>query len=340
MLLPEWHRQWGILMAWPHAETDWQASLTEAEACYAEIAGAVLARQNLLLLCQSPEHSDHIRGLLARRGITDHQRLHLLIRPYNDTWARDFGPLATTDGDKLELLDFRFNGWGDKFPADRDNQLNRSIPWAVPLKGHELVLEGGSLESDGRGRILTTRQCLLNPNRNPHLDESGIARALCEAFGAHEIWWLSHGHLEGDDTDAHIDTLARFCSPGQIAYVQCEDRDDVHYPALSAMQKELEQLAEIHDLELIPLPLPAPQYDSQGQRLPATHANFLIINGAVLVPVYNDPADKVALRRLATAFPDREIVGIDCRALIGQHGSLHCVTMQLPEGTMDQRLSG
>ena len=330
-LLPEWHPQWGVMLAWPHPDTDWARLLTAAESTYTDIARAVLAREHLLVLCRDEAHGAHIRQRLAEAG-ADLTRLHLHALPYNDTWARDFGPIAVTRDGSTRLLDFTFNGWGGKFAADQANAVNGRLTWSVPRESVDLVLEGGSIDTDGEGVLLTTRHCLLNPNRNPHLDEATISARLKEALGVHDIWWLSEGHLEGDDTDAHVDTLARFCDARTIAYVQCNDPDDSHYPALQAMQAELEALADRHGLTLVPLPMAIAQYDEDGERLPATYANFLIINDAVLMPTYACKTDAEALERLQGAFPRHEVIGIDCRPLIAQHGSLHCVTMQLPEG--------
>ena len=200
-----------------------------------------------------------------------------------------------------------------------------------------MVLEGGAIETDGQGTLLTTEACLLNHNRNPRLDRAAIEMKLREDFGVERILWLSHGHLEGDDTDSHIDTLARFCDPQTIAYVRCDDPEDSHYPSLAAMEEQLKTLrqADGSPYRLIALPWPRPCFDpDDGHRLPATYANFLIINGAVLVPTYADAADAEALATLAEAFPGRDIVPIDCRSVIRQHGSLHCLTMQLPRGTL------
>lgn len=343
-LLPEWHPQWGVMIAWPHDGTDWAPILDAAERTYVALASAVLAHEQLLVLCRDSAHETHIRALLTEQG-ADVSGLHMRAVPYNDTWARDFGPItvahteagpggssAPVEDGELVLLDFRFNGWGEKFAADADDAVNARLDWRAPLQAVDLILEGGAIDTDGRGNLLTTRQCLLNPNRNPHLDQAGIEQQLRAALGVHNIWWLSHGHLEGDDTDAHIDTLARFCDADTIAYVQCTDRTDSHYPALHAMEQELKTLAAQENLQLVPLPMTPPLFDDDGERMPATYANFLIINGAVLVPTYHCETDEEALRRLASVFPRHNVIGIDCRALIAQHGSLHCVTMQLPEG--------
>lgn len=329
--LPEWAPQWGVMIAWPHADTDWAPILSAAEDCYCALAGAILARESLLVLCRDETHGEHIREKL-RAQRCDLARLHLRVCPYNDTWARDFGPLAITQDAALKLLDFTFNGWGGKFDASLDNAVNKTLDWGVPCESVPLVLEGGSVESDGNGRILTTSQCLLNPNRNARLDRAQVEESLHAAFGSHTILWLEHGHLEGDDTDAHVDTLARFCDADTVAYVSCADSNDSHYEALQAMERELQTLARQHNLKLVPLPMAEPCFDTDGVRLPATYANFLIVNGAVLVPAYECASDSLALKQMTEAFPQHEVIGVPCLPLIQQHGSLHCVTMQLPEG--------
>jgi agmatine deiminase len=199
-----------------------------------------------------------------------------------------------------------------------------------------LILEGGSIESDGKGTILTTAECLLNPNRNPHLSRQEIEEELLSLLGAEEVLWLENGYLAGDDTDSHIDTLARFAPDDTILYVACDDPDDEHFESLKAMREELETFRTRDDkpYRLLPLPWPQARHDENGQRLPATYANFLVINGAVLVPTYDDPSDATALKIIAKAFPGRKIIGIDCLPLIEQHGSLHCVTMQMPKGVL------
>jgi agmatine/peptidylarginine deiminase len=328
-LLPEWHPQWGVMIAWPHPSTDWAYLLERAEATYTALAHAILARENLLVLCRDDAHEQHIRASL---GAVNASRLHIRQLPYNDTWARDFGPLCVIRNGNLVLKDFTFNGWGGKFEASLDNATSASLDWSVPLESVPLVLEGGSVEINSRGQLLTTRYCLMNPNRNPTMDQAAIEAALRQQLGVSEFWWLNHGDLEGDDTDAHIDTLARFCDDNTIAYVQCEDPSDSHYDELQRMEQELTALAAKHQLTLVPLPLPPAQFDDEGQRLPVTYANFLIINGAVLLPVYGCNTDAVAVARMKQAFPTHDIVPINCLSLTWQHGSLHCVTMQLPEG--------
>ena len=269
----------------------------------------------------------------------------------NDTWARDHGfitvveesPLKTknselkTKNSKLKtknsklLLDFCFNGWGEKFEATLDNEINRQLYEQGIVEGEyedhlDFVLEGGSIESDGRGTIFTTECCLMAPHRNQPLSKQEIEDRLKLWLGAERIVWLQHGSLIGDDTDGHIDTLVRICPDDTLLYTGGDD----DHPDLALMEEELKALKTLdgRPYRLLRLPLPHPIYDD-GDRLPATYANYLVINGAVLVPTYAQPdLDAEALRTIGKAFPDREIVGIDCRPVIRQHGSLHCCTMQ------------
>jgi agmatine deiminase len=335
----EWEAQDGVLLAWPHEKSDWAPYLLEAEAVFANIVAAVTRYQKAVVVVPPGLISAATSRLKAANA--DLQRILFFELPTNDTWARDFGPLCIEDNGRPILLDYGFNGWGLKFPADLDNRINQrlhargafgSLQMVVP----GLILEGGSVESDGCGTLLTTAQCLLSPNRNPHLARADIEKALTGQLGGDRVLWLEHGALVGDDTDSHIDTLARLCPEDTILHVHCDDPEDEHHASLSAMAKELAAFRTRNGdpYRLIPLPWPRAIHDRQGDRLPATYANYLVINGAVLVPTYNDPRDAEALAVVASAFPGREILGIDCSTLILQHGSLHCVTMQLPKGVL------
>ena len=327
----EWQTQSYIQLTWPHAGTDWNYMLEEVEECYLNIAREIVSRQPLLLV--APQYPK------ALENIEHKHRIHFVNCPTNDTWARDhaFISLQQTDASPL-LLDFCFNGWGMKFAACKDNLINTHIFKEGLLNGHYIncrnfVLEGGSIESDGKGTLLTTSTCLLAPNRNDTMCRADIENYLKERFNLLQVLWLDYGYLAGDDTDSHIDTLARLCPNDTIAYVQCTDKNDEHYGALLSMEEQLKTFRTLdgNSYRLLPLPMPAPIYDEEGQRLPATYANFLIMNHAVLYPTYAQPEhDLQAAEVLKQAFPDREIVGIDCRALIKQHGSLHCITMQYP----------
>lgn len=329
------------MLTWPHAGTDWASCLPEVTPVFEAIAHAVLARQNLLVSCEDGSQVERLRRLL------DHWieagslpgRARVIQAPADDTWARDHGPITVEEGGRALVLDFAFNAWGGKFPWEKDNALNDYLSrqqafGPTPIQAVGMILEGGSVETDGEGTLLTTRSCLLAPTRNPGLDEAGVEARLNELLGVDRFLWLDNGYLAGDDTDSHIDTLARFCSPQRICYVRCDDPSDEHYPALKAMENELRAFRQRNGTpyELVPLPWPEAIHDDEGERLPATYANFLIINGAVLLPVYRAPQDTAAIAALEKCFPDHEVVPVDCRALIAQHGSLHCVTMQLPEG--------
>jgi agmatine/peptidylarginine deiminase len=273
------------------------------------------------------------------------ERLHLFPLPSNDAWARDHGPITVLKDGRLTLLDFIFNGWGGKYPHGYDNELTPKLHLLgafdeTPLENIDLVMEGGSIEVDGEGTLLTTESCLLNSNRNPRFTRTEIEQLMRKYLGVDHILWLKHGAIDGDDTDGHIDTLARLCDPHTIAYQACADRMDLHYGDLKTMEDELKALRRKDGsaFHLVPLPWPKAVYDQTGRRLPATYANFLIINGAVLLPTYNDAADEVALHALKGCFPGREIVPVMCRSLIYQYGSLHCVTMQLPQGVVPQKV--
>ena len=323
----EWEPQWGVQLTWPHAQTDWAPMLSEITATYEEMAREISKREHLLIV--SPEGKD-----------LSHLNAQQLILNSNDTWARDHGFITLTD-DKghLRLLDFRFNGWGEKFPAELDNALNRQLYDNGVLEGEyvdclDFVLEGGSIESDGKGTVFTTTGCLTAPHRNEPMTQKEIEERLKHDLHAERILWIDHGQLTGDDTDGHIDTLVRICPNDTLLYIGCDDPEDEQYEELRLMEEQLKTFRTLEGkpYHLLKLPMPRPIYDG-ADRLPATYANFLVINDAVLCPTYAQPdLDVEALRRIGEAFPNREIIGIDCRPVIRQHGSLHCCTMQFPCG--------
>ena len=300
----EWERQSAVQLTWPHEHTDWAPILPEITAVYEQMAQEIRKRETLIVV-------DDI--------------------PHNDTWARDHGFITVEENGTNVLLDFCFNGWGEKFEAELDNQINRHLYDKGIVKGiyedHlDFVLEGGSIESDGKGTVFTTTCCLMAPHRNQPFTQADIEVRLKEYLGAERIVWLNHGSLIGDDTDGHIDTLVRICPDDTILYTG-GDRD---HPDLDLMEEELKALRTLDGkpYRLLKLPLPRPIYDDD-YRLPATYANYLVINGAVMVPTYHQQdLDAEAMRIIGEAYPDREIIGIDCCAVIKQHGSLHCCTMQ------------
>lgn len=341
-LAPEWARQSGVQLTWPHANTDWAYMLPQVTECYLRLAFEIATRETLLIVTPDVEATQALINERLPQRATQNIIYHQC--PTNDTWARDHAFLTVMSNTGAELLDFRFNGWGGKFAAQLDNAINKSLVSGTQplLKGKyidflDFELEGGSIEVDGQGTLLTTSECLLNPNRNPQLDKAHKEALLKERLGIDRVLWLDHGYLAGDDTDSHIDTLARLCPNNTIVYVRCTDPTDEHYPALQAMEEQLRTFATAKGdpYKLIALPMAQAVYDENGERLPATYANYLVMNHAVLYPTYAQPDnDAQAARALRQAFPDRDIVGVDCRALIRQHGSLHCVTMQYPWGVL------
>ena len=336
----EWAPQRFVQLTWPHADTDWAYMLDEVQSCFKNIAREVAKRQQLLIV--APDVEDVRRQIV---GEVNMDNVTLVELSSNDTWARDHGGITIFEDGKPVVLDFQFNGWGLKFPSDKDNLITERLHRGGHLFGElrncrNFVFEGGSIESDGEGTLLTTSECLLSPNRNATMTREEIEAYLLDTFGAKQLLWLDHGYLAGDDTDSHIDTLARLCPNDTILYVKCEDESDEHYEALRCMEEQLKTFRTLagNPYRLIALPMAKPVYeeiklsifDSEFERIPATYANYLIINGAVLVPTYNTELDVVALAQVQKAFPNHEIVGVDCRELIRQHGSLHCVTMQYP----------
>lgn len=328
----EWAEQDFVQLSWPHENTDWAYMLDEVNICFAEIAKAIVKYQDLLVVC---DNAERVKTALGDANL---KRINFVELPTNDTWARDHGGITVFENGKAVVYDFCFNGWGMKFAANHDNLITRNL-FEKGVFGEnysyrnclDFVLEGGSIESDGDGTILTTAECLLSDNRN-NMSRSEVEQKLKAYFNAERVLWLDNGYLAGDDTDSHIDTLARLCPENTIAYVKCDDETDEHNDALKKMEEELRNFKTKNGspYRLIDLPMADPIY-FDGERLPATYANFLIINNAVLVPTYKQEKDKYALEQMQKAFPKHQIIGIDCIALIKQHGSLHCVTMQYPK---------
>ena len=339
MRLPaEWEKQGFVQLTWPHEDTAWY-QLPKVLDCYVQIARAIVRYEPLLIVCRS---AAECRADFSARGLSlEGWPVRLVECPLNDTWARDHGAISVWgDNGEKYIEDFVFNGWGLKFGADLDNQITRNIFQAGTFQAdvnyldmRPFVLEGGSIDTDGEGTLMATSECLCSLNRNEYLTREQIDQKLKQAFGLRRILWLDHGAIAGDDTDSHVDILARFCSPDTIAYTACEDPSDENFPALKAMEEQLKTFRTLEGkpYRLIPLPLPDALY-LDDYRLPASYANFLIVNGAVLMPGAGSPKDKKATAQLQQAFPDRRVEIIDCRALLSGHGGLHCVTMNYPAG--------
>ncbi|MEA1048646.1 agmatine deiminase family protein [Lamprobacter modestohalophilus] len=382
-LIAEWEPQAAVMLTWPHSGTDWAQQLDAVERVYQRLVQLITRDQNVLIVCRDEAHQAAIRTQLAKSMTTDpagtdaqsETRLdpvQFALAPSNDSWARDHGPISVIDraSGQHRLIDFRFNGWGGKYPAEFDDRITATLYAAGSfarlsenpldstakrpcaglmssssaaadacvqgaeegIESSQLVLEGGAIETDGAGSLLAVRRTIVDPKRNPGWSQAAIETELRNRLGLERFLWLEHGQLSGDDTDGHIDTLARFCDPQTICYAASDDPSDPDHPALERLAAELRALRQRNGepYRLVALPQPAPIHDEDGQRLPAGYANFLIINRAVLVPVYDDPADLTACERLAGCFPGHRIEPVDCRPLIRQGGSLHCITMQLP----------
>ncbi|RDZ28450.1 agmatine deiminase family protein [Lysobacter silvisoli] len=333
----EWEPQSAVLIAWPNADTDWADRLGEVEETYIALVAAITRFQPAIVCVADDDVQAYARARLSSARI-DMGRVRFVEAPYDDTWLRDSGPITLREGDGFRLLDFRFTGWGGKFDASQDDLLverlhDQGIFLNSDRQSIDFALEGGAIETDGAGTLLSTWRCLHE--RHPDASREQITAQLSDWLRQDRVLWLDHGYLEGDDTDAHIDTLARFAAPDAIVYQGCDDPADSHYAELQAMAAELAALRtrDGKPYRLFPLPWAQPIID-ENRRLAASYANFLIIDGAVLMPAYGDARDAEAQAVLAQAFPDREIVAVPCRPLIWQNGSLHCITMQLPRGVV------
>ncbi|MGI6242007.1 MAG: agmatine deiminase family protein [Prevotella sp.] len=342
VLPAEWERQSGIQLTWPHAGTDWKPYLEQITETFLELTGAIAQREKLIIV--TPD----IDGVKTQIGSKWGKEIFGNINFYecetNDTWTRDHGAITLVSQHEGQqntaqslLLNFKFNGWGEKFDWQKDNAINMQLYDAGAFNGVlenylDFVLEGGSIESDGQGTIMTTTSCLLAPHRNQPLNRQQIEQRMLDFFRADRVIWIEHGHLVGDDTDGHIDTLVRMAPADTLLYVGCDDEQDEQYEELKAMEQQLKTLKTVEGkpYQLLKLPMPQAIYD-HGERLPATYANFVILNGAVIVPTYNQvETDDEAMKIVGQAFPDREIIGIDATTVIRQHGSHHCLTMQFP----------
>ena len=348
-ILPaEWYPQSAIQLTWPHEGTDWAPYLEEIIHTYVELAREITRNERLIIATEDPEKVKQC--LAGELPVKQMRRVSFCQCPIDDTWARDHGALTLLPmtgnylnqkekGSQAINLKFTFNGWGGKYPSTNDNNIAHHLfaegHLAKQMEDHEdFELEGGAIESDGRGTIMTTTLCLLKRNQ-PHTIEQ-IEEELKHRLRAKRVIWIHHGQLSGDDTDGHIDTIVRMAPYNTLLYTRCDDPNDEHYADFNALEQELKALRTVEGrpYKLLPLPLPDPIFEVDGHRLPATYANFLIINEGVLIPTYNQPTkDKAAAEMISKAFPHRKPLLIDARTIIRQHGSIHCLTMQFPRGT-------
>ncbi len=350
MFPAEWYPQSGVQLTWPHADTDWKECLHAITATFVEMAKTIVRYEKLLVVAQ---HVDDVEALLRREISAELFKNIVFCRAENnDTWARDHAFITLVPADHASvyqaqscLLDFCFNGWGGKFAAHLDNAINRKVYYQGVLKGGyedhtDFVLEGGAVETDGKGTVFTTSSCLLKaPNRNQPLDKKRIEAKLKAMLRVQRIVWIDHGRLIGDDTDGHIDTIVR-TSPGDtLLYVGCDNPKDEQYTDFQALEEQLRTFRTIEGkpYRLLRLPMPDAIYDDDKQRLPATYANFVILNGGLIYPTYRQPDnDRRAAEVLQQAFPDRQLVPVDACTVIKQHGSLHCLTMQYPQNVIQE----
>ncbi len=337
--IAEWEPIEYVLLALPNNDTDWDYILEEALDQYLRLAKAITDEGiSIILLCQDKEKAAEILKECRQ------DKIEYVVVEYNDTWTRDYGMISVVRNDRLRALDFGFNAWGLKFAADKDNLVNLRLDkngLLLPLayrNERDFILEGGSVESDGQGTILTTSRCLQSPNRNGGKTKAELNKELQERLGADHVLWLDYGALEGDDTDSHIDTLARLAPNDTIVFIGTKDDSNPLFESLLAMRAQLTMFrtAEGYPYNLVELPLPDPVLDEDGSQLPATYANYLVANGVIFMPTYAQPdKDELAMRTIKIAYPDHKVVGVDCRTLLRQHGSLHCATMQIPAGIMN-----
>ncbi|WP_242667227.1 agmatine deiminase family protein [Parendozoicomonas haliclonae] len=338
-LLPEWFPQEAVLLAWPDQQTDWRDCLGEVQQVYLALIRAINTNNCAVVLLLRNQEKAAFRQLAEKAGgITS---VLLVEADYNDTWVRDYGVLSLQGEQSPVAFEFAFNGWGNKFISNKDNAVNQSALSALlrsPIRSSPAVCEGGALEVDDDGHLLSTAKCLLNPERNGRLSLEGYRQLFINTLGVSSVTFLEHGYLDGDDTDGHIDTLARFTPNRGIVYQGSSNRpDDDHCYTLQTMAQELVAAFPEHTLFELPLSLLT---NAEGRRVPASYANFLINNDQIMMPVYREPEDEEALSVMAQAYPGYRIVPVDCRILPMQAGSLHCITMQIPKGMLRADIIG
>lgn len=339
-ILPaEWQPQEQVLLTWPHATMDWHDTLAQLELEYLDIARAVVQFEPLTILCHDPDHQRHVEKLLQQAKLPTTSDIRCIAIATNDIWIRDYGPLTVRNTLQQRVhLDFEFNAWGGKYAHDKDQHVTTALATHGVIDQRStqkinFILEGGSIDVNEQGQLLTTTRCLLSNTRNSTLNQAEVEQHLKNYLGVKQVLWLHEGALSGDDTDSHIDMLARFTEHDAILYTSCSNMHDPNYAALQRMRNELIALCQQQQLAypLIELPIPSAVYAQDGTRLPASYTNFLIINDAVLVPIYGDKeADQYACAQIQMAFPQRKIIPRHSRYLIEQFGSIHCATMQIP----------
>lgn len=331
---PEWHPHEATWLSWPHNADTWPNHLPTIYHNYVQFIKIISGGELVCINVKGPAMQRQAEEMLSRERV-DLSRIRFYYHPTNDAWCRDHGPafLVNASGKDKIIVDWDYNAWGEKYPPfDLDNAIPSKVAKALSMDIVKpgLVMEGGSVDFNGAGTLLTTSSCLLNPNRNPRLRPDEIEAALKNYYGVKQILWLKDG-IEGDDTDGHIDDIARFVGEDKVVAVEEHDTNEANYGPL---QKNLDalrsmQLWDGRSLQVHTVPMPKPQY-REGQRLPVSYANFYICNAAVIVPLFEDPQDERALKTLQNLFRDRPVVGLDSRQIIGGLGSFHCLSQQEP----------
>lgn len=327
VLLPEWAPVRAVLLAWPYPGGDWQASLAQVQDCYFQMLKAITTYTDAWILQHPSLDTAEFLRQCHENGI-EPARMRLLPREYDDTWIRDYGPLSMSDG----YITFRFNGWGGKYSSSRDDLIAQTLP-GLTVSSMDLVCEGGALETNGETFLLNA-DCVVDDLRNPGMDRYAMSSVLAQILGADDIEWLQNVTLTGDDTDGHIDTLARFARPDVVVY-SGPNPEHPDAKILERLHRQISQIGQKRGWKTLALPSPVVYSRIDQRQLPATYANFLFINEAVLIPVYGVAEDEQALDILSAAMPDKILVPVRCEALLEQHGSLHCATMQVADGLND-----
>lgn len=329
----EWEVHQATWLSWPHKEESWPGKITAIWPIYAQMIALLARSETVYINVNDAEMETQARQYLQIAGAKGDIRFQHF--PTNDAWCRDHGAIFVTRPVEPHLVatDWGYNAWGNKYPPfDLDNQIPKKMAETlnVPCFEGQMILEGGSIDVNGKGLLLTSESCLLNPNRNPHLSQIEIEQRLCTMFGVEKILWLGEG-IVGDDTDGHVDDLARFVAPDTIVTVVEDDPLDQNYALLQENLSRLQRMRDLQDqpLKIILLPMP-PAVCYEEQRLPASYANFYIANRVVLVPFFNHPNDQKAQTILQKLFPSREVVGLDCTDLVWGLGTFHCLTQQVP----------
>lgn len=332
---PEWAPHRGTWLSWPHNRETWPEELPVVEAVMARAVHALAPHETVFINVLDAAHRRHVGALLDEAGVRGDVRL--IEIPTNDAWVRDHGAIfvvrEAADGPRLAATDWGYNAWGGKYPpfdADDAVPAQMAAELGVPRFEGGMILEGGSIEVNGAGLLLTSEACLLNPNRNPGLSRADIEARLKAFLGVERVLWLGDG-IVGDDTDGHVDDVTRFVSADTVVTVVEPDTSDPNHAPLAENLERLRGMTTLEGrpLRIVELPMPRPVY-IRGERMPASYANFYIGNGAVIVPVYDDPADAMALALIGRLFPGRTVVPLDCRTLIWGLGAFHCLTQQVP----------